>query len=161
MQAYGSAKFLLARLHVDSLLDKRTETKVLSTLGHFSKGSKVLDLAYEETIKRIEGQLPEDGALAKMALSWITYAHRPLTTGELCHALAVELGEAQLNPDSIPDVEDVVSVCAGLVPLTRKVISSVSSTSLRKNTPTGSEQNGAYALRWKSRPPVLPLFQCF
>ena len=53
--------------------------------------------------------------LAKSVLSWITYAERPLTTGELCHALAVELGEDELDPDNIPDVEDLVSVCAGLV----------------------------------------------
>lgn len=48
-------------------------------------------------------------------LSWITYTQRPLTTEELCHALAVEAGESELNPANISDVEDMVSVCAGLV----------------------------------------------
>ena len=38
-----------------------------------------------------------------------------MTIGELCHALAVEPGESELDPDKIPDVEDMVSVCAGLV----------------------------------------------
>ena len=53
--------------------------------------------------------------LARSVLSWITYAQRPLSTKELCHALAVELGELELDLDNIPDVEDMVSVCAGLV----------------------------------------------
>ena len=113
--AHNSTRFLLARLHVDSLRDKRTEKKVKSALEKLSKGSEALDEAYAEAIKRIDGQLPEDGVLAKRVLSWITYAQRPLTTGELCHALAVELGDEELDPENIPDVEDIVSVCAGLV----------------------------------------------
>ncbi|RYO78730.1 hypothetical protein DL762_008550 [Monosporascus cannonballus] len=112
--------FLLARLHVDSLLDKRTKSKVKSTLENLAKGSKALDEAYDEAIKRIDSQLPEDGALAKSVLSWITYAQRPLTIGELCHALAVEPGEDELDRDNIPDVEDILSVCAGLVTVDRE-----------------------------------------
>jgi hypothetical protein len=48
-------------------------------------------------------------------LTWITFAKRPLTTAELCCALAVEPGEAELDPENKPDVDDIVSVCAGLV----------------------------------------------
>lgn len=84
-------------------------------LEKLSKGSKSLDEAYDEAIKRVEAQLPEDKGLAKKVLSWITYAQRPLTTGELCHALAVEPGEEDLDEENVPDVEDIVSVCAGLV----------------------------------------------
>lgn len=47
----------------------------------------------------------------------MTYAQRLLTTGELYHALGVEAGDKELDDDNIPDVEDVVSVCAGLVTL--------------------------------------------
>lgn len=79
------------------------------------KSSKALDEAYDEAIKRVDGQLPDDSALAKSVLSWITYAQRPLSMGELRHALAVEVGEEELDPDNILDVEDVISVCAGLV----------------------------------------------
>ncbi|KAK2798717.1 hypothetical protein FQN50_008755 [Emmonsiellopsis sp. PD_5] len=107
--------FLLARLHFDSLLDQYTKKKVLSALDKLAKGSGALHLAYDEAIKTIENQLPGKAVLAKSVLSWITYAKRPLTTEELCHALAVELGEVELDPDNIPDVEDLVSVCAGLV----------------------------------------------
>jgi ankyrin repeat protein len=43
------------------------------------------------------------------------YAERALTTIELCHALAVEIGTRSMDGDNIMDVEEVVSVCAGLV----------------------------------------------
>jgi hypothetical protein len=84
-------------------------------LEKLSKGSKSLDEAYDEAIKRVEAQLPEDSGLAKKVLSWITYAQRPLITGELCHALAVGPGEEDLDKENVPDVEDIVSVCAGLI----------------------------------------------
>lgn len=109
------ARFLLARLHVDSLLDKGTKKKILSTLDGLPKGSKALDEAYTDAIQRIEGQLPGKSMQAKRVLSWITYAQRPLSTGELSHALAVEVGDSELDMDNIPDVEDMISDCAGLV----------------------------------------------
>jgi hypothetical protein len=112
---YKAARFLLAGLHVDSLLDKRTKAKVISALNTLSAGSGALNDAYSKAITRIDGQLYEDSALAKTVLSWISYAQRPLTTGELCHALAVKLDDEELDDNNIPDVGDIVSVCAGLV----------------------------------------------
>ena len=114
-RANGVVRFLLARLHIDSLLDKKTKKKVMSTLDNLARGSSALDEAYGEAIKRIDGQLPGDRKLAQRVLSWMTYARRLLTTQEVCHALAVEPGDIELDEDNMPDVEDVVSVCAGLV----------------------------------------------
>ncbi|OBT50512.1 hypothetical protein VE04_09283 [Pseudogymnoascus sp. 24MN13] len=107
--------FLLARLHVDSLRGKTTKKAVRATLKKLPRGSTALNEAYDEAIERIESQLPEESELAKTVLSWITYAVRQLTTKELSHALAVEAGESELDEDNIPDIEDVISVCAGLV----------------------------------------------
>lgn len=42
-------------------------------------------------------------------------AKSPLTTPELQHALAVEAGDVELGEDNIQEIEEVVSVCAGLV----------------------------------------------
>jgi ankyrin repeat protein len=64
---------------------------------------------------RIEGQLLDQKDLAWQVLSWITCAKRPLTMVELQHALAIELGESSLDEDNLPQIEDMVSVCAGLV----------------------------------------------
>lgn len=114
-----SLRFLLARLSVDSLLDKRTKSRVKSCLGALQGSSqsleKVYDKAYDEAIQRIQGQLQEDTALAKRVLGWIINAKRPLTINELCHALAVEPRTTALDPDNIPDIDDLASVSAGLV----------------------------------------------
>ena len=66
-------------------------------------------------MKRIEGQVKDQEELAKQVLLWITCAMRPLTTSELRHALAVEVGQAELDKENLPEIEDMVSVCAGLV----------------------------------------------
>ncbi|EMD59393.1 hypothetical protein COCSADRAFT_42902, partial [Bipolaris sorokiniana ND90Pr] len=107
--------FLLARLHIDSLSDNTTAKEVKSTLTTLSKGAAALNDAYSEALERIEGQRTSHSKLAKNVLTWITFAKRPLTTAELCCALAVEPDEVELDPENKPDVDDIVSVCAGLV----------------------------------------------
>jgi len=109
------SRFILARLHIDSLRDKRNRYGVLSTLGKLPKGSTALDEAYSEALTRIDGQLAEDRLLARRALSWISYAQRELTKTELCLALAIDPGDRALNHDKIYNADDVISVCAGLV----------------------------------------------
>ena len=78
-------------------------------------GSNAYDHAYEEAMIRIEGQMSDQEELAKQVLSWITCANRPLTTLELQHALAVEMDESELDEENLPEIEHMVSVCAGLV----------------------------------------------
>ncbi|KAI9661738.1 MAG: hypothetical protein M1821_008977 [Bathelium mastoideum] len=107
--------FLLARLHIDSLLDQTTPKKVRATLAKLRKGSDALNHAYKDALDRIDGQLPGHRELARRALSWITYAQRLLTTEELRHALAIELNESTLDYENLNDIEEIVSVCAGLV----------------------------------------------
>ncbi|KAF2462799.1 uncharacterized protein BDR25DRAFT_247717, partial [Lindgomyces ingoldianus] len=107
--------FLLARLHTDSLLDKRTAKDVTLTLAGLSKGSVTLDHAYKHAIQRIEGQLSGGFELAKKIISWTTYAKRPITTDEISCTIAVEPEKAELDQENKHDVEDLVSVCAGLV----------------------------------------------
>jgi len=96
-------------------LDKRKPKEVKSTLDKLKKGAAALDIAYSGALQRIEGQLYNDCKLAKDVLTWITLAKRPLTTAELCCALAVEPGETELDPENKLDVDDIVSVCAGLI----------------------------------------------
>jgi hypothetical protein len=100
---------------VDSLQDKHTPKAVKTSLTKLEKGAAALDVAYAEAIQRIEGQLEGHRELAKRVLLWITFAKRPLTTTEICCALAVEPEETEIDPDNVPDSEDIVSVCAGLV----------------------------------------------
>ncbi|KAH8719358.1 hypothetical protein GQ44DRAFT_775287 [Phaeosphaeriaceae sp. PMI808] len=107
--------FLLARLHTDSLSDKRTERDVKSALEKLLKGSAALDNAYDEALGRIKCQHEGDYELAKKVLSFVTFAKRPLTTFEICHALAVRPEDTEFVPEGIPSAKDLVTVCAGLV----------------------------------------------
>jgi hypothetical protein len=66
---YDQVRFLLARLYIDSLLDKKTKKKILATLETLPKGLKALDEAYNDAIKRIEGQLYRNIILARSVLS--------------------------------------------------------------------------------------------
>jgi hypothetical protein len=66
-------------------------------------------------MKRIKGQVADSKELAIQVLSWITLSKRPLTVTEIQHALAVEIGESELDKENLPEVEDILSVCSGLV----------------------------------------------
>lgn len=110
----NTTRFLLARLYLDSLIGKRAPKAIRHALKKLPTGSEAYDHVYSEAMERIEGQLADAEALAKGALSLITYAKRPLTTLELQHALALKTGQAKFDEGGIPDIEDIVAVCAGL-----------------------------------------------
>lgn len=109
------SRFLLAQLYLESLNDKRTPRLIRRTLENLPKGSDSLDQAYGKAMEIIQGQKVGFEELAILVLSWIVCAKRPLTTSELQHALAVEAGDLELGDDNFQEIEEVVSVCAGLV----------------------------------------------
>ena len=78
-------------------------------------GGQSLHEAYINVTVGIESQSTEHRKLAKRVLSWMSYAQHPLSTGELCHAVAVEPGDCELGQEKIPDIDKIVSVCAGVV----------------------------------------------
>jgi hypothetical protein len=108
-------RFLLAQLHMDSLSSKLTPGGIKEVLRNMPHGIKGLDAMYEEAMKRINGQEEEFRDLAKQVLSWVTHTKRPLTIAELQHAVAVRDCAVELDKDFVPDIEDLTSVCAGLV----------------------------------------------
>ncbi|KAI1277126.1 hypothetical protein F5Y07DRAFT_113956 [Xylaria sp. FL0933] len=107
--------FLLARLHFNSLIGKDTRKAIRKTLLMLATGSNAYDDAYESAMERIRAQPEGQAKRAEQVLSWIVCAKRLLEVEELQHALAVEPGEPELDRENIPEVEDMVSVCAGLV----------------------------------------------
>ncbi|KAI9848948.1 MAG: hypothetical protein M1837_005837 [Sclerophora amabilis] len=107
--------FLLARFHMESLLDKTTPKAIKSALKKLPKGPDALAHVYKEVMERIKGQKPGFRELAEKVLCWVTYAKRPLTISELQYALAVEIGEPQLDKENLPEAEEMVSTCAGIV----------------------------------------------
>jgi hypothetical protein len=79
-----------------------------------------LDETYEQAIKRIEGQEEGYRELAKRVLAWVTHAKRALYTTQVQHALAVNVGMAELDEDFLPEVEILGSICARLVTIDKK-----------------------------------------
>jgi len=45
---------------------------------------------------------------------WVSHTERPLRIEELCHALAVEMGATDLNPENIRPQDTVLGSCLGL-----------------------------------------------
>jgi len=70
--------------------------------------------AYDETIRRIKAQEGDKERLGIAALMWISHSERPLKADEICHALAVEVGSADINIDNVPSIRTVLSCCQGL-----------------------------------------------
>ncbi|KAF3012972.1 hypothetical protein E8E14_004221 [Neopestalotiopsis sp. 37M] len=101
--------FLLAKLHLDSLKGKKSPRALRQTLNTLAKGNDAYDEAYQNTMLRISGQLPDQKELAMSTLMWIVHAKRPLSTTELQHALGVEIGEPEFFEDNLPDLDDMVS----------------------------------------------------
>ncbi|KAF9772904.1 hypothetical protein IL306_009351 [Fusarium sp. DS 682] len=119
----GTLRFLLAHIYLQYFKDKVTENDVRSALEGIQKRkqasrgdkNKLLSSAYDQVMERIERQEIGLRELAIRVLSWITCAKRQLTTIELQHALATKTGKRVLDNGDLVPIDDVVSVCAGLV----------------------------------------------
>ena len=76
-------------------------------------------MAYDEIMVRLKGQKPGFRDAAMKVLTWIVHAQRPLKVSELQHAIAIDCEEeeedAVIDGDSIPDIEDLISCCCGLL----------------------------------------------
>ncbi|KAK2788602.1 hypothetical protein FQN53_003454 [Emmonsiellopsis sp. PD_33] len=112
--------FLLAYLHVDSLRGKTRPKAIKTAISKLQSGSGAYDRAYEVAMGRIEGHNDEQVKLAKQTLTWIVCAKRPLSAKEIQHALAVEIGESRFDPDNMPDIDEAISLCVGLVTRDKK-----------------------------------------
>jgi len=109
-----NSRFLLARLHVESLasaagLSVKHVRNKLRTLPTTLKGT------YDDAMERIENQEPDHRRIALKTMAWVCYAFRALSLKELQHALAVEPGDMVLDEDLVMDGQSITSLCAGLV----------------------------------------------
>jgi hypothetical protein len=92
-----------------------TEKEVRLTLASLGDSKGSLDQAYKDVIARIDSQSKRRVELAMRALSWVTLARRPLTESELLLALAVEPHTNALDFTNLHEMEEIRSVCAGLI----------------------------------------------
>jgi ankyrin repeat protein len=114
-------RFLLAQLLMDSFKEKLTVKDVKIALKTLPKGSDAYDVAYAAAMERIFAQGEQSSETARKILSWILCAHRPLSTLELLHSLAVEVDDEEsdaghtLDEDNFMDTGQLLTICAGLV----------------------------------------------
>lgn len=100
---------------MDFLQDYTTVKKLTLALKQLPTGSDAYDVAYEKAMKRITAQSEQRAQQAIETLTWIVYARGQLTGKELLQALAIEENSTELDPDNIPDMQDVLSCCIGIV----------------------------------------------
>jgi hypothetical protein len=115
--SYDICRFLLARLHMDSLLDKSNRNAILRALGKLPEG---FEATYDDALERINQQSPDRKRMAYRLLSWISYALRQLSFIELRYAVAVREDVSIMDEDYLDDEEFLISVCAGLVTISEE-----------------------------------------
>ena len=100
-------------LHIKAILQETTLHRRREKLDTMIDGLG-LGGAYDATIGRIKGQEGGGARLGMEALMWISHSERPLKVDEICHALAVEIGSVEINPNNVPSIRTVISCCQGL-----------------------------------------------
>ena len=108
------SRFLLASLHTKAILRGNTIARRKKALESVKHGAGLGD-AYDVTLERIKAQGDEGAKLAMATLTWVCHSERPLQVDELCHALAVEIGEPDFDPENIPSIDTLLHCCQGLI----------------------------------------------
>ena len=108
-------RFLLVALNIDAILGETSLAKRKEMLQKVATIGVDLDSVYTQTLQRIKEQKGGRPRLGMEVLMWISHAERPLTIDELRHALAVEIGATDLNPENICPQDMILRSCLGLV----------------------------------------------
>jgi len=108
------SRFLLVSLKIAAILDGTTIYHRREQLERMTNGQGLNDV-YGVTLGRITGQTVGKSTLGMAALLWISQSERPMSVDELCHALGVQIGSTDYNPDSIPSMQTVLASCLGLI----------------------------------------------
>jgi len=108
------SRFLLVSLNIDAILGEVTITQRKKKLEVMARGNGLSD-AYTATLRRLGVQEGNRSVLGLKVLMWVLYSERPLLAEELCHALAVEIGSTDVDPNNVPALRTLVASCLGLV----------------------------------------------
>ena len=109
-------RFLLVSLNIDAILGEVTIRQRRKKLEDMTLGNGLSD-AYTSTLTRLKAQKGYKSVLGLKVLMWVLYTERPLRAQELCHALGVEIGSTDLDPENVPALQTLLSSCLSLVTL--------------------------------------------
>ena len=107
-------RFLLVSLNIESILGEVTIRQRRKKLEEMIQGGGLSD-AYTATLSRLKAQKGYKSVLGLKVLMWVLYSKQPLKADELCHALGVEIGSLDLDPENVPALRTLVASCLGLV----------------------------------------------
>ena len=107
-------RFLLVSLGIDAILGEITISARRQKLDEMIKGSHLGD-AYATTLARMKAQKGSRSRLGMEALMWVSNSERPLKTTELCHALGVKKGSANLDLENVPTIRTLLGCSLGLI----------------------------------------------
>ena len=106
------SRFLLVSLIMEAIL---REQKSSTRRERLKEMGSALVSAYDRMLNRVKAQSGVKEKVGMAALMWVSHSERPLRVDELCHALAVEIGSADLDPDNVPPIETLLNCCQGLL----------------------------------------------
>ena len=112
----GLSRFLLVSLNIEAILSEVTIGQRRTKLKEMALSNGLGD-AYTEALTRLKAQKGYKAVLGLKVLMWVLYSERPLRAEELCHALGVEMGATDLDPENIPALQTLLASCLGLVTL--------------------------------------------
>ena len=72
---------------------------------------------YDRMLSRVQAQDEIKEEIGMAALMWVSHSERPLRVDELCHALAVEIESADLDPEHVLSIGTLSDCCQGLLAL--------------------------------------------
>ena len=107
-------RFLLVALNIEAILCETSLARRRKMLQKVATTGVDLDSVYAQTLQRIREQKGGRSRLGMEVLMWVSHAERPLRINELRHALAVEMGSADLDPENIRPQDTVLGSCLGL-----------------------------------------------
>ena len=114
-------RFLLVPLNIDAILGEVSIRQRRKKLEEVTQGDRLSE-AYTATPSRLRAQKRYKLVLGLKVLMWVLYSERPLRAEELCHALGVEIGSADLDLENVPALRTLAAFCLG--PVTVEVYSS-------------------------------------
>jgi len=76
---------------------------------------------YDRILSRVKAQNESKEEIGMAALMWVSHSERPLRVDELCHALAVEMESADLDPENVPSIGTLSDCCQGLLAVDEEV----------------------------------------
>jgi hypothetical protein len=108
------SRFLKAELILNILEHLQTATEVKEALNSLPP---IYNSCYEFTLKQIKIKDLVQRNLAFKILAWLLYALGGLTVKALQEALLVQIGDQKINEEKQIPVDNLISMCSGLVDL--------------------------------------------